>query len=336
MASPTPGVTAHSFDIEFVTHRINGQAVEFALNRLATDAYTNNLRVHPVGFIFFDYIMRCKQNIDRPLKVVDLGANVGALSLHLGAAGCRVLAIEALSSNFILLAQACLANRLSNVTPVHAAAYDKPSIVSMRGNSAWGGINVVSAEGPQVYADTLANLMRLHRFTDADIVKIDIEGAELAALTGFERIIVQNDNLDIIYESNSHTCNIFGCTTQDLMRRLEKLGFCCYIMRNGTLLPRKSTDFQECILEDILATRKPVGDLEASMVLTAVQGAEILLALEQQAFSGNLHARQHVAREAHNVPAGIASDPRWVRILNRLRNDEDPSVRRILQKPNFG
>src|SRR5260370_41482911 len=107
--------------------------------------------------IFLDYIKRCKEKNDCSLKVVDVGGNVGALSLPLGAAGCRVLAIEALSSNFILLAQACLANRLSSVTPVHAAAYDKPSIVSMRGNSAWGGINVVSTEGPQVYADTLAN-----------------------------------------------------------------------------------------------------------------------------------------------------------------------------------
>src|SRR5260370_2574379 len=309
MASPTPRVPAHLFDIEFVRHRINGQAIEFALNRLATDAYTNNLRLHPISFIFLDYIMRCKENIDRPLKVVDVGANVGALSLPLGAAGCRVLAIEALSSNFILLAQACLANRLSRVTPVHAAAYDKPSIVSMSGNRAWGGINVVSPEGPQVYADTLANVMRLHGFTDADIVKIDIEGAELAALTGFERIIMQNNNLDVIYESNSHTCNIFGYTTQDLMHRFESLGFRCYVMRNGTLVRLEPTEILERILEAILPTRKPVDHMEGvySMVLTTSQDAETLVALEQQAFSGNLHARQHVAREAHNVPAEIAS-----------------------------
>lgn len=122
---------------------------------------------------------------DTPL-IIDVGANIGASTLLFAKSfpGCQVFAIEPDPENFAML-EKNTANR-PNITPVHAALWDKPINLSMlwpgtgwgcrvregmSGNAAFPGITI---------PDLLAHDRRLRPI----IVKIDIEGAEVSALRG--------------------------------------------------------------------------------------------------------------------------------------------------------
>ena len=250
------------------------------------------------------------------MKFVDLGANVGVVSLPVAALGCAVLSIEALAANAAVLSRAALLNKFNNMHVIHAAAYDSLSLVKIKGYSAWGVVDTASDAGGEVYADTIANLMRLHGFADADLLKMDIEGSELASLSGFESIVAENKNLEVIYESNSHTCNLFGHSVHNLMARFEELGFSLYLMRTGELVSTTSEDVHSKALEDILATRRRPDELPWPVRTASLD--EKLIELKANLQSSNNHVRQHVPREIKRLSNDVANRPEWAVFIKSL------------------
>jgi len=118
--------------------------------------------------------------------LVDIGAGTGdhlvSLSRAIGAEG-RILAIEAHPRTFRCLQKTIAANRLGNVTPLQLAAgdaegqvhiEDSPTHISNR--TGCGALAVPARPLDAVLAD-------LEGFTPS-IVKMNIEGAEVAALRG--------------------------------------------------------------------------------------------------------------------------------------------------------
>jgi FkbM family methyltransferase len=164
----------------------------------------------------------CKNKKD--ITVLDLGANVGLVSLYLSDIASRILAVEAGPKQLELLKQNC--KNETNIEIVEAAIagnnedvifYMKPdnnttnSLIKSNSNTEYS-INVKGITIPKLLED--------YNVEKVDFCKIDIEGSEMVSLT--EDIIKQfYDKIDFIF-LEVHATNPINWR-QDLRQNLVKL-----------------------------------------------------------------------------------------------------------------
>jgi FkbM family methyltransferase len=123
--------------------------------------------------------------------IVDIGAGRGedvfAFSCAVGPEG-RVWAIEPHPASFQVLQKFCALNGLSNVTTLNYACVDRPAVLQIETMPVWES-NYVRAGDPSaashpVQGLTFDGLCQLHEIGRIDFLKMNIEGAERAALPG--------------------------------------------------------------------------------------------------------------------------------------------------------
>jgi FkbM family methyltransferase len=141
--------------------------------------------------------------------IIDIGANVGSYTLRCArrtGPGGRVIAIEAMAANAALLERNIAANGLKNVRVVACAIGDKPGRVALysKGHSSStrlseGDSFSAVAEAEMITGDSL---IEIHGLTRVDWIKMDIEGAEPAALRGLPRILAEF-RPSFLFENNS-------------------------------------------------------------------------------------------------------------------------------------
>jgi FkbM family methyltransferase len=226
----------------------------FATDAGENDDYLNFTRNNYHIYSTIQYALNVCQSGD---KFVDIGANIGHFTLPLAKAGIKTLAVEALSKNFILLAEAIVKNSLKNVILVHAAAYSETDIITMAGTSAWGHIGP-QGEGVVTPAISVDKMLSMYDFTDARLIKIDVEGSELGVLSGMENFLKHNTGADIIFEANALTCANYGYSVRDLKQVFESYGYTIYLFHGNVLAPRRSENYQEQLCQDFLATRNEI------------------------------------------------------------------------------
>lgn len=124
--------------------------------------------------------------------VIDIGAGVGdeavVLSRMVGPSG-RIVAIEAHPSTFRCLRKTVEANGLDNVLALHVAISDAEGELAIEDRGQHKANRVGRTGGIPVRAVTLDRLLEEHGLAGVDLVKINIEGAETAALRGSERAL---------------------------------------------------------------------------------------------------------------------------------------------------
>ncbi len=237
---------------DYVEHLYDGAPVIFAIPAHRHDRYSEQLRREPIKLDAVALIHEKAKLLERPLRIVDVGANLGTVCLPLAAAGHKVLAIEPEVVNFGALLAGVAKNGFRNITAVHAAASSQWGTVGIEGDSAWATVN---QSGANALCCPLNDLLKAYGFQDADIIKIDIEGHELDALTGIEETVQINSGLEFIYESNTVAASSFGHTAQELVARFEQLGYRNYVWRSGKLMATDSANPQAHWVEDLFATR---------------------------------------------------------------------------------
>jgi FkbM family methyltransferase len=145
--------------------------------------------------------------------LLDIGANIGAVSIPVALkTGCEVIAIEASPMNSSILLKNISLNKVKfhthNICAVNKYLMqnsDYIKIYNNRGNSGGNSIHQnwnQNADGGQDFEFSKTALMDL-LLSEADLnriklIKIDVEGAELALLQGFSKI--SEINAPIIFE----------------------------------------------------------------------------------------------------------------------------------------
>jgi len=141
------------------------------------------------------------QNLKPGMVFLDIGANVGYFSLltanHVAPSG-RVIAVEPNPLAFSQLEQNIKRNKVSNITVLHAACADSAAsgklYVSGPSNTGKASFSSKNAESQEFISvdclpgDTLIEKLNLPRL---DLVKIDVEGAELRVLKGLARSLAK-------------------------------------------------------------------------------------------------------------------------------------------------
>jgi FkbM family methyltransferase len=184
---------------------------------------------------FFMFFVSREQNVKPHLVMnenetfVDVGANIGSYSLRIANdnkdKGVEVVAIEAHPENFKALRRNIQINNFRNVKTINKAASDHKGIINLYERSHGGsrvGTDLYSLDNAtvmdqsnfihpdrkalQLECDTLDNILAGQK---VDVMKIDIEGAEVLALKGatstlkhLRKIIVEihGDNFEKVNE----------------------------------------------------------------------------------------------------------------------------------------
>jgi FkbM family methyltransferase len=154
---------------------------------------------------------------------IDVGANVGSYTLMVAneyeAKKVRVIAIEAHPENFRALCRNIQANNFGNVQTINKAVSDHRGVVTLYershdGNRAdselysmydtfLGQYNIIHPQGKplQLACDTLDNMLVNQR---VDVMKIDIEGAEVLALKGAEKALKKLRKIIVEVHGDNH------------------------------------------------------------------------------------------------------------------------------------
>jgi FkbM family methyltransferase len=163
-------------------------------------------------------------------RVVDIGANVGfyaeVLARLVGEDG-RVYAFEPAAENFDRLA--ARTQRYRQVRPVRAAVTDHVGATALYLSS---DLNVDhrTYRTDDTRRTASVDAVSLDAFFAADtaplrLIKMDIQGAEHAALLGMQNVVARSPGVKILLELWPFVYERYGNGTQTILRLLESWGF---------------------------------------------------------------------------------------------------------------
>ena len=164
---------------------------------------------------------------------VDCGANVGYFTL--AAARCvgnngRIDSVEPDAVNHARLLEHVRVNALTHVVRPHAVALgDSPGeLVLYRPENAGANHGMASTHagllpGAKGHVVPVRRLDDLITAGTPDLIKVDIEGAELSALRGAERLLSAEKPPSLIVEHNPETAAAAGFTPGDIMRFVQRV-----------------------------------------------------------------------------------------------------------------
>lgn len=181
------------------------------------------------------------------MTIVDLGAHIGLYSLlaaNLVGQKGRVYAFEPLPSNYALLLKNISTNGYEDIIKgVNKAVSDKPDPVSLflgerdSGENSMYAVPGVGTESVVVTATTLDNFFNSEGWPAVDLIKMDIEGAEKAALDGMKELVKRNQSLKLIIEFNPGLQAAAGVSNEEFFDTLTGVGFQkIWVLQNGLQL----------------------------------------------------------------------------------------------------
>ena len=196
-----------TFLVETPFVRAVGRGVVHGSSRIIKFGFTFNIREETDDrWIIKDVVAHdCYRIKDRDLKgaiVIDGGANFGTFSVfasHLVEDSGRVVAVEPYPSSFNLLVRNISANSCNNVKPVNVALSNSKGTRELMIYERTGANSFFVVSDPSIRQkakrkltvrtstiDAVTEDLRLDR---VDLIKLDLEGAELEALNGAEKVI---------------------------------------------------------------------------------------------------------------------------------------------------
>jgi len=260
------------------------------------------------------------------MVVLDLGGHIGTITLAAAARGCRVITVEASPQNFALLTKSVEVNGFDNVSLVHAAVSDAPGTLQFSAYGPWGHVHTSVTDMPtvSVRAVTVEQILSELGIKRVDLIKMDVEGSEIRAVRGMQKLLAAADAPPIVYECNGHTLRFYDQTSQELRSAVSSLGYQQYALEPPLLVPTSPDSFQPGVLVDYFATKQePV--IEGWRLGGELTQDDLLIRSQQYVFGGPAD-RMHLADELRRSP--IRKVPAFAQLFQQLQKDEDEAVRR--------
>ena len=182
-----------------------------------------------------------KDAIDRyvtPESVcIDVGANLGYVSLYLAAKCRKVYSFEPQPVVFLQLCANLFLNQRLNVKPYNAGCHSKPCFIDFADyQSGWVGtgdfsdyskIKSIGSVSMSQKADGKILAVRLDDVImgKVDFIKIDAQGADVDVILGAERIMREHHPVIIFEYEDDLSVKNYGRTLQDLCDLTKSLGY---------------------------------------------------------------------------------------------------------------
>ena len=179
--------------------------------------------------------------------ILDVGANVGWYSLHLArllrADGGRIYAMEPVPDTFRALARNVELNALQDTVVATNAGFGSEAKMISFFVPAFTG-SVAASQRPlfpgEANREIVCRLTMLDDFVEeqgiahVDLIKADVEGAELDVLRGARRTL-ERDKPILFLEMLRKWAAAFGYHPNDIIALLREHGYRCYSMEKRTL-----------------------------------------------------------------------------------------------------
>ncbi len=301
-----------------------GISFEIAVNRCDSDPIRDAYRAgdYPAS----SETLMALSMLEPGMVAVDLGAHIGTFTLGAASLGCRVIAVEASTLNYNSLIRSMSLNRFHQVTVVKAAVSDQPGTVRFLDHGPYGHMDAAEDDEKtiSVRARTASEILDACGVERVDLIKIDVEGAEIRAMNGMQPLLCSDSAPPVLLESNGHTLGFGGHSTRELRAAFEDFGYRLYLPQASKLIPVKSGDLQPELVVDYLAIKgTPV---VAGWPVVAPRNVRRLLEVAQQAAQGDELTRSHLARELKQ--STLPDDPAFAALRRELSNDDSEIVRK--------
>lgn len=266
---------------------------------------------------------------------LDLGAHLGIFALTLAAAGHHVIAVEPHPRHAELLRASASANGLTDLQVVEAAVGEVSGSIPLVLYGPWSHARpeasvepalVPAAEVINVRATTVDELLADLGIQRVDLVKMDLEGSEVAALRGMTRLLQPPESPSVVYERNADMLLLRGSAPAELRRELASLGNWIFTILPGTLVAAPASDFEPRVLLDELAIKRIPAGLPGWRVRLPCSAEEIEDQVLVYASSDQPALRRHVARELRCAPAWLLQREAVQDALRALSLDREPTV----------
>ena len=194
-----------------------------------------------------------RENLKPGGVFLDIGANAGIYSIIAAKSvgpGGRVVAFEPDSRNLELLRRNIELNQLSNVTVVSKAVSNtvgsSPLAISRDGAmSSLAQTNhatQIVEKWETVETTTLDAAIRALDVAHVDLIKIDVEGAEMLVFEGARETLEENRAALILFESADVAARSFQYGAKDVLLELQRMGFAIRCFDGRSLKPLDSFD----------------------------------------------------------------------------------------------
>ena len=170
---------------------------------------------------------------------IDCGANIGIISMHaaslVGPTG-RVIALEAIDTNTRLIHLSAAMNHFAHVEVRHAAVAAEPGVLVVDTASGSNGIvggrlsDLIGHVDPETLAlrtivGTVTLDSLLATIDHADLIKLDIEGAEGLAIAGAMQLLERDHPTILLEFSPDLLRQVSGIDGTSLLSTLAELGY---------------------------------------------------------------------------------------------------------------
>lgn len=188
--------------------------------------------------------------------LIDLGANIGIVSMIFAAEGYKVFAAEAGKENAIMLSMAANINNYSIMVTNQAVwnytgtLYFKENGVSGKVVKDGGGRNTNCVKCFAL--DDWKKVKEWHNLKKVSLIKMDIEGSEINAIAGAEKFLKEFSYPPVYCESNKCTLFEKGYKVKDLFDIFSKNGYVPYILHENGLMEVDIEELQPKTVQDYL------------------------------------------------------------------------------------
>lgn len=167
--------------------------------------------------------------------VLDVGGHIGLVAMpasQVVAAGGRIYAFEPGAANLRYLRRHLELNRIDNVDVVDALVGDRDGdAVFFEQAGPTGQNSVVVKKNHALYTQTTHRQVTLDAFCDTrgltpDVVKIDVEGAEIMVLRGARQMLARCRPV-IFLSVHPHELTLLGSSVAELSGLIDQLGYRC-------------------------------------------------------------------------------------------------------------
>jgi len=182
-------------------------------------------------------------SIARPDTIFfDVGANTGLFSLAIAqkVSHARVYAFEPCAWSFKVLMENIRFNGLDNVMPIRTAIGDYTGeavlLINAKGKD---GLNTIGSPTrsdckvvghEKVPIVTLDAFVKNNNISRVDVMKVDVEGAELLIFRGAEDLLRRSDAPLVLYEGYSWCTKGFGYHPVEIMWLLKDYGYLLFVL----------------------------------------------------------------------------------------------------------
>lgn len=175
----------------------------------------------------------------------DVGANVGSYTMTLSKSAKRIYSFEASSFNAEILRNFVAISKLDNIEIINKAVSDTSGDqVTIYSSPDTGGNNTrfhdFGGGGESIKTITLDKFVQDRGIEKVDVIKMDIEGSELAAFTGAQEILNKHRPV-LLIEFHALVAKQAGWDLMDLYRLLSKYGYNAHELSKRKLVPFDSS-----------------------------------------------------------------------------------------------